>query len=57
MNLRRSTWTLPVAIALLSLAGLVLGLVGDGVFDALGWIGLLAALAAIGWAWRTRKTV
>ncbi len=55
MSLRRSTWALPVLIALASLAGLVVGLVGDGLFDALGWAGLLTALVAIGWAWRVRK--
>lgn len=54
MSLRRSTWTLPLLIAAGSLAGLVLGLVGDGAFDALGWIGLLPALLALAWAWRLR---
>lgn len=56
MNLRQSTWALPLLIALASLAGLVLGLVGDGLFDALGWAGLLSALGAVGWAWRARRT-
>jgi hypothetical protein len=55
MSLRRSTWTLPVLIALGSLAGLVIGLVGDGVFDMVGWLGLLTALLAIVWAWRVRS--
>ena len=57
MNLRQSTWTLPVLIALASLIGLVVGLVGDGVFDALGWVGLLSVLLAIGWAWRRREAI
>ena len=57
MTLRQSTWTLPVVIALASLIGLVVGLVGDGVFDALGWIGLLSVLLTIGWAWRRGKAV
>ena len=57
MSLRQSTWTLPVLIALASLIGLVVGLVGDGVFDALGWIGLLSALLTIGWAWRRREAL
>lgn len=55
MSLRRSTWTLPVLIVLGSLAGLVIGLVGDGVFDMVGWLGLLTALLAIAWAWRVRN--
>jgi len=57
MNLRQSTWALPVLIGLASLIGLVVGLVGDGVFDALGWIGLLSVLLAIGWVWRRREAV
>lgn len=54
MSLRQSTWTLPVLIAVASLAGLVVGLVGDGMFDALGWFGLVPALLALAWAWRIR---
>lgn len=54
MSLRQSTWTLPVLIGLASLAGLVVGLVGDGVFDAFGWLGLAPALLALAWAWRAR---
>ena len=54
MSLRQSTWTLPVLIAAVSLAGLIVGLVGDGIFDALGWLGLVPALLALAWAWRVR---
>ena len=57
MSLRQSTWALPALIASASLIGLVVGLVGDGVFDALGWIGLSSVLLAIGWAWRRGKAV
>jgi len=35
----------------------VVGLVGDGVFDALGWIGLLSVLLSIGWAWKRREAI
>ena len=54
-RVRGRLWTLPVLIALASLTGLVLGLVGDGVFDGLGWLGLLSVLLAIGWAWKRRE--
>lgn len=54
MSLRQSTWTLPVLIAVASLAGLIIGLVGDDLFDALGWLGLVPALLALAWAWRER---
>lgn len=54
MSLRQSTWTVPLLIAMASLVGLVVGLVGDGLYDALGWLGLLPALAALAWAWRIR---
>ena len=56
-RVRGRLWTLPVLIALASLIGLVVGLVGDGVFDALGWVGLLSVLLAIGWAWRRREAI
>ena len=36
----RSLWGWPLAIALLSAAGLVGGLLGDGAWDWMTWIGL-----------------
>ena len=46
----RQVWLWPVVIALLSAAGLVSALLGDGVWDAVSWIALappnlLSALA------------
>jgi hypothetical protein len=44
----------PGAIAVLSLFGLVAALIGDGAWNAAGWVGLAAPLAALGWAIRRR---
>jgi hypothetical protein len=46
----RSTFALPVAIALLSLLGLILALTGDGWRDLLSWAGLSAPALAVLWA-------
>lgn len=40
-HLRQSTWAIPVLLALASLAGLILALVADGLWDWLAW-GLVA---------------
>jgi len=45
----RSLWSAPLAIALLSAAGLVGGLVGDGAWDWMTWIGLGLPCAAALW--------
>lgn len=50
-----STFGLPAFIALLSLAGLVLALTGEGWRDALSWAALSAPLLAIAWAATVRK--
>ena len=50
----RATWTIPIALALLSVVGLVAALTGDGWRDALGWAGLAAPMVATGWAIRRR---
>ncbi|WP_010162915.1 MULTISPECIES: hypothetical protein [unclassified Sphingomonas] len=46
----RSTFALPVLIALATVFGLVVALTGDGMRDALSWIGLGCPIAAVGWA-------
>ncbi|RMH93131.1 hypothetical protein EBB59_06215 [Lysobacter pythonis] len=51
-RLRQSTWAWPVSIALASLAGLVIGLVDDGLGDVLVWLGLALPVAVVIWAWR-----
>jgi hypothetical protein len=46
----RSTFFLPVLIALASTIGLVSALTVDGWRDALAWIGLAIPIAAVLWA-------
>ncbi|MEA1072853.1 hypothetical protein [Sphingomonas sp. LY160] len=48
----RSTFAIPILIAVLTLAGLIVALTGDGWRDGAGWIALGAPLLAIGWALR-----
>lgn len=40
----------PLVILGLSLSGLILSLVGNGFWDAAGWIGLFSPLAILVWA-------
>lgn len=46
----RSTFALPGLLALLSVAGLLLALTGEGWRDALSWAALAAPLLAVAWA-------
>lgn len=46
----RSTWALPVLLALATCLGLVVALNGDGAADWAAWIGLGLPVAATGWA-------
>lgn len=52
----RQIFAMPTAIALLSLFGLIAALSGDGLRDAVSWIGLAAPIAATAWAWRRRRS-
>ena len=54
--LTRATWPLPIAIALLSVIGLVAALTGDGWRDALSWLALGVPVAAVGWAMHARRS-
>lgn len=45
----------PVLIAILALAGLVVGLAGDGWHDVAAWLLLAPGPLAVLWAWMTRK--
>ena len=47
---------MPIALGVVTLAGLVAGLVGDGVWDALAWTGLgLPMLACVWYGFKRRK--
>lgn len=46
----RSTFAVPALLALLSLAGLVIALTGEGWRDILSWAALSAPLLAVIWA-------
>ncbi len=46
----RSTFSLPLVLGLLSLAGLLAALTGDGWRDLVSWLALSAPVLAILWA-------
>jgi hypothetical protein len=49
-------WGWPIGIGLLSLAGLIGGLVADGWGDATSWIGLGVPVLVIAWHARNRRS-
>jgi hypothetical protein len=52
----RSTFAIPILVALASIIGLVSALTGDGFRDALSWIALLIPIVAVAWAMRVKRT-
>jgi hypothetical protein len=46
----KRVWGVPILLAMLGLAGLVLALVGDGVLDTLSYLSLAVPLVVILWA-------
>lgn len=46
-NLKRRTFALPVGLATMIISGLVLSLIGDGWWNALGWAGMGVPFAII----------
>lgn len=52
----RSTFALPIVLALLSLAGLVIALSGDGWPDTLSWGALSAPILVVIWAASARRS-
>jgi hypothetical protein len=52
----RHVWAAPLAIALVSVIGLVAALLGDGLNDWISWIGLTIPLAVLLWAYLRRRT-
>lgn len=51
----RRVWAAPIAIAVVSLVGLVAALLGDGLNDWISWIGLAVPLVVIVWARLKRR--
>ena len=41
---------MPLLIAIASLAGLTIGLIGDGAMDVAAWVALGVPVIAIGWS-------
>lgn len=50
-----TVFAIPAIVAVLSLIGLVAALIGDGVWDAVGWLGLGAGVAVLVWALIARR--
>jgi hypothetical protein len=50
------TFGVPALIAVASLTGLISALMGEGLADWISWIGLGIPVAAIAWAWLSRRT-
>ncbi|WP_138992229.1 hypothetical protein [Larkinella sp. C7] len=42
-------WTIPLLLALVSLFGLIVALIGDGFMDFLSWVSLGIPLVVAGW--------
>jgi hypothetical protein len=45
----RATFLAPLVIAIVSTAGLISALVGDGVWDVVSWVGLSVPVAVMVW--------
>ena len=51
----RAIFAVPMLLALVSIAGLVVALTGDGARDAAAWVALAIPVCAVGWAMRARR--
>jgi hypothetical protein len=52
----RSIFAMPLLLALVSIAGLVVALTGDGWRDGAAWTALAIPVLAVGWAMKARRT-
>lgn len=50
MKRPRPEWGWPVLLGLISMVGLVIGLLGDGVYDIAAGLAVTAPVVAIGWS-------
>lgn len=51
----RAIFAVPAVVAVLSLFGLVAALIGDGVWDAAGWLTLGVSVVVLVWALVARR--
>jgi hypothetical protein len=49
-------FAIPAAIACISTIGLITALLGDGLWDAIGWFGLGVPIAVAGWCLLRQST-
>ena len=49
-------FAIPLALALVSIVGLVVALTGDGLRDVASWAALAIPVFAVGWAMHARRT-
>lgn len=52
----RTIFAIPLLLAVVSIAGLVVALTGDGIRDAASWVALAIPVLAVGWAMKARRT-
>lgn len=52
----RTIFAIPLLLALVSIAGLVVALTGDGWRDGAAWAALAIPIFAVGWAMKARRT-
>lgn len=52
----RAIFVVPLLLALVSIAGLVVALTGDGLRDAASWAALAIPVFTVGWAMRARRS-
>jgi uncharacterized membrane protein len=51
----RAIFAIPLLLGLVSVAGLVIALTGDGLRDAASWAALAIPALAVGWAMHARR--
>lgn len=51
----KAVFGIPLIVAALSLFGLIAALIGDGVWDVIGWLTLGVSVVVLGWALIARR--
>ncbi len=55
MKSLKAIFAVPLIVAILSLFGLIAALIGDGVWDVIGWLTLGVSVVVLGWALVARR--